>query len=63
LVIFGVLVFAAMIDGGSWMLGRFLPIARIWRVMLVLFGAALFFYCWPILQGRRLHGRQQNCRP
>ncbi|MEZ5680062.1 MAG: AI-2E family transporter [Erythrobacter sp.] len=37
LVIFGALVFAAMIDGGARLLGRALPIGRGWRVAIVLF--------------------------
>ena len=36
LVIFGALVFAAMLDGGARLLGRVLPIGRTWRVAIVL---------------------------
>lgn len=36
LVIFGALVFAAMIDGGARLLGRVMPIGRNWRVGIVL---------------------------
>ena len=36
LVIFGALVFAAMIDGGARLLGRILKIARGWRIAIVL---------------------------
>ncbi len=43
LVVFGALVFAAMIDGGARLLGRVLPIARGWRVALVLVSLTLFF--------------------
>ena len=42
LVIFGAMVFAAMIDGGSRLLGRILPIGRSWRIALVLIGAVAF---------------------
>jgi len=42
LVIFGGLVFAAMIDGGTRLLGRVLPIGRGWRVGIVLLGAVAF---------------------
>lgn len=45
LVIFGGMVFAAMIDGGSRLLGRVLPIGRAWRVTLVLL-VALAFLLW-----------------
>lgn len=49
LVIFGALVFAAMIDGGARLLGRWLPIGRTWRVAIVLllgvaFTAWLFYF-------------------
>jgi predicted PurR-regulated permease PerM len=42
LVIFGGIVFAALIDGGARMIGRVLPIGRGWRVALVLLAAMLF---------------------
>lgn len=47
LVIFGGLVFAATIDGGARLLGRVLPIARGWRVALVII-AAVAFLAWMI---------------
>jgi putative permease len=42
LVIFGGMVFGAMIDGGARLLGRVLPIGRGWRVTVVMLLAALF---------------------
>ncbi len=45
LVIFGGLVFAAMIDGGARLLGRILPIGRGWRVGIVL-ASVLAFLIW-----------------
>ena len=42
LVIFGALVFAAMIDGGARLLGRVLPIGRTWRVAMVIVLATAF---------------------
>ena len=42
LVIFGGIVFAAMIDGGARLLGRALPIGRGWRIVIVLVAAAAF---------------------
>ena len=42
LVIFGGIVFAAMIDGGSRLLGRVLPIRRGWRILIVLVLTAAF---------------------
>lgn len=43
LVIFGGLVFAAMIDGGARLLGRYLPLPRMLRIFIVLALAVLFF--------------------
>lgn len=42
LVIFGGMVFAALIDGGARLLGRVLPIARGWRVALILLLTVVF---------------------
>jgi predicted PurR-regulated permease PerM len=47
LVIFGGMVFAAMIDGGSRLLGRVLPIGRGFRVTIVLL-AAVAFLAWVV---------------
>ena len=43
LVIFGAMVFAAMLDGGARLLGRILPIGRNLRLVLVLLLAVAFF--------------------
>ncbi len=43
LVIFGAMVFAAMIDGGARLLGRILPIGRGFRVAIVLLLTTAFF--------------------
>ena len=48
LVIFGGMVFAAMIDGGARLLGRVLPIGRGWRVTIVLL-LALAFLSWTAM--------------
>lgn len=42
LVIFGGIVFAAMIDGGARQVGRVLAIGRGWRIAIVLIATALF---------------------
>ena len=42
LIIFGGMVFAAMIDGGARLLGRVLPIGRGWRVAMVVTFAVVF---------------------
>lgn len=47
LVIFGGMVFAAMIDGGSRLLGRILPIGRGFRVTIVLL-LAVAFLAWVV---------------
>ena len=45
LVIFGAMVFAAMLDGGARLLGRVLPIGRAWRIGIVLL-LAVGFIVW-----------------
>ncbi|MEC9067073.1 AI-2E family transporter [Pelagerythrobacter marinus] len=45
LVIFGAMVFATMIDGGTRLLGRYLAIARGWRVAIVIV-AMIAFFVW-----------------
>jgi putative permease len=47
LVIFGGIVFAAMIDGGARLLERWIPIGRGWRIGIVMSGAVAFF-AWLI---------------
>ncbi|WP_120716112.1 AI-2E family transporter [Tsuneonella amylolytica] len=48
LVIFGALVFAAMLDGGARLLGRVLPIGRGWRVGIVLILTTAFL-AWLVM--------------
>ena len=48
LVIFGGMVFAAMIDGGARLLGRVLPIGRGWRVAIILLATATCLV-WTLL--------------
>lgn len=48
MIIFGGMVFAALIDGGARLLGRILPIGRGWRIALVLV-LALSFIVWIVL--------------
>jgi predicted PurR-regulated permease PerM len=47
LVIFGGMVFGAMVDGGTRLLGRVLPIGRNWRLLIVTL-AATGFVVWTI---------------
>lgn len=48
LVIFGAMVFAAMIDGGTRLLGRVLKIGRGWRIAIVIF-ASIAFFIWLVM--------------
>lgn len=51
LVIFGALVFGAMIDGGARLLGRVLAIGRGWRVAIVLISTIAFFIWLGLFAG------------
>jgi predicted PurR-regulated permease PerM len=42
LLIIGGVVFAAMLDGGTRLLGRVLPIGRTWRLLIVVLGVVAF---------------------
>jgi predicted PurR-regulated permease PerM len=48
LIIFGGMVFAALVDGGARLLGRVLGIGRSWRVAIVLL-LAVAFLIWVVL--------------
>lgn len=54
LVIFGAMVFAAMIDGGARLLGRVLPIGRSWRVAIILLLAVAFFAWLSLYAGSQI---------
>ena len=54
LVIFGALVFASIIDGGTRLLGRYLPIGRNWRVAIVLLLAVAFLVWLVIFAGSQI---------
>jgi putative permease len=54
LVIFGALVFAAMIDGGSRLLGRVLKIGRMWRVGIVLLASVAFLVWLAMFAGSQI---------
>ena len=54
LVIFGGMVFAAMIDGGARLLGRVLPIGRGWRVTIVLVLAVAFLAWLAMFAGTQI---------
>ena len=54
LVIFGALVFAAMVDGGARLLRRILPIGRGWRIAIVLLAAAAFLVWLGFFAGSQI---------
>ena len=56
LLIFGGLVFASMLDGGTRLLGRVLPIGRGWRLLIVTL-AALAFMVGTVWLADRSDGR------
>ncbi|MBH5322071.1 AI-2E family transporter [Aurantiacibacter sediminis] len=54
LVIFGAMVFAAMVDGGSRLLGRVLDIGRMWRVTIVLIAVSAFLFWLSMFAGSQI---------
>ncbi len=62
LLIFGGVVFAAMLDGGTRLLGRVLPIARGWRLMLVVVGVFAFLGWVVYFTGSTLAGQVESLR-
>ena len=54
LVIFGAMVFAALVDGGARLLGRVLPVRRGIRIAIVLLGALAFFLWLAYFAGSQI---------
>lgn len=54
LVIFGAMVFAAMIDGGARLLGRVLPIGRGWRLAIVVLASIAFMVWLSMFAGNQI---------
>lgn len=54
LVIFGGMVFGAMVDGGARLLGRVLPIGRAWRVGIVMLLTAAFLIWVAMFAGSQI---------
>jgi predicted PurR-regulated permease PerM len=54
LVIFGAMVFAALLDGGARLLGRALPIGRGWRLGIVMLLAVAFFVWLGLFAGSQI---------
>ena len=62
MLIVGALVIATMMDGGSRLLGRVLPIGRGWRLAIVLVGAVAFLAYTFYLTGSNLAAQAQAMR-
>jgi len=62
LLIFGGIVFASIIDGGTRLLGRVLPIGRGWRLLLVSLAAVAFLVGTVWLAGVQLAAQAVNLR-
>lgn len=62
MLIVGALVIATMMDGGSRLLGRVLPIGRGWRLAIVLLGAVAFLAYTFYLTGSNLAAQAQAMR-
>jgi len=54
LVVFGGMVFGALIDGGARLIGRVVPIGRGWRVTIVLALTAMFITWFILFAGSQL---------
>ena len=54
LVVFGGMVFGALVDGGARLLGRVLPIGRLWRVGIVLLLTAAFLVWFVDYAGNQI---------
>jgi predicted PurR-regulated permease PerM len=62
LLIVGGLVFASMLDGGTRLLGRILPIARGWRLMIVCLAVVAFFAWTFYFAGSQIAGQAEALR-
>ena len=62
MLIMGALVFATMLDGGTRLLGRVLPIGRGWGLAIVLFGIVAFLAYTFYLTGASLAAQAQAMR-
>jgi predicted PurR-regulated permease PerM len=60
LLIIGGLVFASMLDGGTRLLGRVLPIGRGWRLLIVTLGVLAFIAGTVAVAGMQIAGQAAN---
>lgn len=62
LLIVGGIVFAAMLDGGTRLLGRVLPIGRAWRLLIVVLAVIAFMSWVAVFGGSQLIAQAENLR-
>jgi predicted PurR-regulated permease PerM len=62
LLIVGGVVFAAMLDGGTRLLGRALPIRRVWRLLIVALAVIAFLVWVVVLTGTQLVAQAEAMR-
>jgi predicted PurR-regulated permease PerM len=62
LLVFAALVFAAMLDGGTRLLGRVLPIARAWRLLITCLGVVAFLGWTFYFAGSQIAGQFETLR-
>jgi len=62
LIIFGGLVFAAMLDGGVRLLGKVLPIPRLWRLVIVVVLTVIFIIGTGYLTGMQVAAQFEQLR-
>ena len=62
LLVFAAVVFATMLDGGTRLLGRVLPIGRGWRLAIVCILAVLFIVWTIFLAGSQFAAEAENMR-
>jgi predicted PurR-regulated permease PerM len=60
LIIFGGVVFAAMLDGGTRLLGRVMKIGRGWRLLIVILGVVAFLVWVVMLAGSELTAQAES---
>jgi predicted PurR-regulated permease PerM len=62
LLIVGGVVFAAMLDGGTRLLGRIIPIGRSWRLLIVSVSVVIFMVWVAVLAGTQLVDQAETLR-
>jgi predicted PurR-regulated permease PerM len=62
LLIIGGIVFAAMLDGGTRLIGKVVPIPRMWRLLIVASAVIAFFVWIAVLAGTQLVAQAEAMR-